>query len=128
MQKRDPREFKEFDDYTIKKEVTSSLWKIKSKKNNKDFANKFLSQGEAEAYLYKFIKLKFYTDDEDHTKKVNPNLEPVPEYTTFHGIVKIGNKLINPKDKDSKEVLDALRKKEQKEIELVQIRNNRKLK
>lgn len=128
MQRQDPRDFKEYSDYSIKKEVTTSLWKIKNKKSNKSFQNKFLSEGEAEAYLYKFLKIKYYTEDKPMADKQDSRLEKVPELSVFTGIVKIGNKLINPQDKDSRDIIDALHKKQKKEIELVQIRNRNKIK
>lgn len=127
MQKYDINEFPETKDYSIKKEVTSNLWKIRSKKNNKDFQNRFLSEGEAETYLYKFIKLKFYTEDTTPPEKPDPRLEPVKELSTFTGIVKLGDKLVNPRDRDSQEIIAALHKKEKKEIERTKIRNNRKI-
>lgn len=126
MQAYDLKDFPQSENFAIKKEVTSNLYKIINKASkNKPMDIRFLSEKDAEVYLYGYLKGRF-GEPTPKPKKVDPKLEPIPEVTKFTGFIKVNGLLMKVTDPEAQEYIKELNKKEEKEIELTKIRNKNK--
>ncbi len=126
MQAYDLKDFPQSDNFSIKKEITSNMYKIINiAQKNKPMDLRFVSEKDAEIYLYRYLKEK-HGAPAPKPKKPDPRIEEIPEKTQFVGFIKVNGLLMKTTDPEAQEYIKQLHKQEEKEIELVKIRNKNK--
>ncbi len=126
MQAYNLKDFPQSENFSIKKEITTNMYKIiNHAQKNKPMDMRFVSDKDAEIYLYRYLREK-HGEPVPKPKKADPRLEEIPEKTKFLGFVKVNGLLMKVSDPEAQEHIKNLHKKEEKEIELVKIRNKNK--